>query len=163
MLILIAAPSTAQQAGGTPVSLGADVGLFSPFENRARSSFTGRVTADLYPWGALGTRFAAGFANLDLADGLFEHHVDTAYLTGGLIHSFREGKLHLYAHVGVGVYRLSGDRSGTQIALTCCSGVAVLLPLRHLLLTPEITAHLVSRDAPRFSLAPTVGLHTRPD
>jgi hypothetical protein len=121
------------------------------------------VTTDLYPWGALGLRFAAGFANPDLADGPFEHHVDTAYLTGGLIHSFRESKLHLYAHAGVGIYHLSGDRSGAQLGLRCGTGVAVPLSLHHLLLTPEITAHLVSGDAPRFSLALTAGLHTRPE
>jgi hypothetical protein len=108
-------------------------------------------------------RFAAGFASPEAAERPFLHHVDTTYLAGGLIHSFREGKLYPYAHAGVGIHRPSVDRSGTQLGLTCDTGVAVALWPRHLSSAPEITAHRVSGDAPRFSLALTVGLHTRPD
>ena len=160
--VLAAAPVAAQTHGDTPVSFGADIGLFAPFESGASSSFTGRVTADLYWWSPLGMRFAAGFANPTLGDSPFDAHVDMGYVTASLIRPFKEGTLRPYGQAGVGVYRLSGDRAGTQLGLTFGGGLELSLGWKHVLLTPELTAHLVSGDGPRFSLALTVGLHTRP-
>ena len=160
---LAAAPAVAQGRGGTPVSFGADIGLFAPFESGASSSFTGRVTADVYSWRPLGLRFALGFANPEIGNGPFKDRFNTVYLSAGLIRPFREARLHPYGHAGVGVYRLSGDRSGTQLGLAFGGGVELPVGWRNVLVTPELTAHLVSGGGPRFSLALTVGLHTRPE
>jgi hypothetical protein len=161
--LLAAAPAVAQSLGGSPVSYGADIGLFAPFESGASSSFTGRVTADVYSWSPLGLRFALGFANPKMGNGPFEDHFNTIYLSAGLIRAFREGKLHPYGHAGIGIYHLSGDRSGTQLGLTVGGGLELPLGMRHFSATPELTCHVVSGDAPRFSLALTVGLHLKPE
>ncbi len=160
---MAAAPLAAQTTGGTPVSIGADIGMFAPFEGGSSSSFTGRVTADFYAWGPTGVRVAAGFTNPELSDEPFEGRADIVYASAGLIRVVREASLHPYGHVGVGIYNLSGERSGTQLGLSFGGGLELPLSVRRLLLTPELTAHLISGDAPRFSLALTVGVHTRPE
>jgi hypothetical protein len=161
--VLAAAPAVAQSLGGSPVSYGADIGLFAPFESGASSSFTGRVTADVYSWSPLGMRFALGFANPKIGNKPFEDRFNTIYLSAGLIRAFSEGKLHPYGHAGVGIYHLSGDRSGTQLGLTVGGGLELPLGMKHFSVTPELTGHVVSGDAPRFSLALTVGLHLKPE
>jgi Outer membrane protein beta-barrel domain len=159
----LAAPIAAQQAAGTPLSLGADIGMFAPFESGSSSSFTARVTADFYSWGPLGVRFAAGFANPELGNEAFEGRADMVYASAGLVRELRDVHLRPYGHVGVGIYHLSGDVSGTQLGLSFGGGLQFPLSTRHLLLAPELSAHLISGDAPRFSLALTVGLHTTPE
>jgi len=163
VVALAAAPLAAQQAGGTPLSLGADIGMFAPFEGGSSSSFTARVTADFYTWGPLGVRFAAGFANPQVGDEPFEGRADMVYASAGLIRELRDVHFRPYGHVGVGIYHLSGNSSGTQLGLSLGGGLQLPLSMRHLLLTPELTGYLISGDAPRFSLALTVGLHTRPE
>jgi hypothetical protein len=158
-----AMPAVAQVRGGAPVSFGADVGLFAPFESGSSSSFTARATADLYWWSPTGMRFALGFTNPEIGDGPFKDRFNTVYLSAGLIRSVRGARLHPYGHAGVGIYHLSGDRSGTQLGLAFGGGVELAVGWRNVLLTPELTAHLVSGDSPRFSLALTVGLHTKPE
>lgn len=158
-----ASPAAAQPSGGTPVSFGADLGLFAPFEGGSSASFTGRVTADLYWWRPLGIRFTAGFANPTLGDEPRAARVDIGYVTASAIRPFKEGSLRPYGHAGVGLYHLSGDGSGTQLGLTFGGGVELPLGWRRTRLTPELTAHVVSGGGPRFSLALTVGLHTRPE
>jgi len=71
--------------------------------------------------------------------------------------------LHSYGHAGVGIYHLSGDRSGTQFGLTVVGGIELPLGIKHLSVTPELTGHVVSGDAPRFSLALTDELHLKPE
>jgi hypothetical protein len=158
-----AMPAAAQSAGGTPVSFGGDIGLFAPFDSGASSSFTLRATADFYWQPPMGIRFALGFANPTLGDEPSDASADITYLTSSLIRSFSEGGLHPYGQAGVGVYHLSGDGSGTELGLTFGAGLEFPLGWEHLLLTPELSAHIVSGDGPRFSLALTVGLHTRPN
>jgi hypothetical protein len=160
---LTALPLAAQAAHTTPLSVGADIGLFAPFEGGSTSSFTARVTADFYSWGPLGVRLAAGFANPELADEPFEGRADVVYASAGLIRDLSGSALRPYGHIGVGIYHLSGDGSGTQLGLSAGGGLRLPLSMRHLLLTPELEAHLISGDAPRFSLAVTIGLHTRPE
>lgn len=161
--VLAAAPTMAQSAGGTPVSFGGDLGLFAPFESGAGSSFTLRGTADFYWWSPTGMRFALGWANPTLGDEPFDASADITYLSASVIHSFSAGGLHPYGQAGVGLYHLSGDGSGTELGLTFGAGLEFPLGWEHLLLTPELSAHIVSGDGPRFSLALTVGLHTRPE
>ncbi len=160
--VLLAAPLAAQQAGRTPLSIGADIGMFAPFEGGSSSSFTARVTADFYAWGPLGVRFAAGFANPQLESDAFDNRADLVYASAGLIREVRGATFNPYGHVGVGVYHLSGDNTGTQIGLSAGGGLQFPLSMRRWLLTPELTAYVISGDGPRFSLALTVGLHTRP-
>jgi len=157
-----AVPAAAQSARGTPVSFGGDLGLFAPFESGASSSFTLRATADFYWWSPTGMRFALGWANPTLGDKPFDASADITYLNASVIRPFSAGGLHAYGQAGVGLYHLSGDSSGTEIGLTFGAGLEFPLGWEHLLLTPELTAHLVSGDGPRFSLALTVGLHTTP-
>jgi len=166
MILLCAlapSPAFAQSGGGTPVSFGADVGLFEPFEGGSSASFTGRVTADVYWWRPLGVRFVAGFADPTLGDEPQDAHVGTGYLAASVIRPFTGGSLRPYGHAGVGLYHLSGDGSGRQLGLTFGGGIELPLSWKHTLLTPELTAHVVSGDGPRFSLALTVGLHTKPE
>jgi hypothetical protein len=106
---------------------------------------------------------ALGVANPKIGNGPFEDDFNTIYLSAGLIRAFREGKLHAYGHAGVGIYHLSGDRSGTQLGLTVGDGLELPLGMKHFSVTPELTGHVVSGDAPRFSLALTVGLHLKPE
>jgi len=166
MILLCAlapSPASAQASGGTPVSFGGDVGLFAPFEGGSSASFTGRATVDVYWWRPLGVRFAAGFAEPTLGDEPRDAKVGIGYVAASLIRPFTEGSLRPYGHAGVGLYHLSGDRSGTQLGLTFGGGIELPLGWKHTLLTPELTAHVVSGDGPRFSLALTVGVHTRPE
>jgi hypothetical protein len=107
-------------------------------------------------------RFALGWANPDLGDEPFDASADITYLTASAIRPFSSGGLHAYGQAGVGLYHLSGDGSGTELGLTFGAGLEFELGWEHLLLTPELTAHVISGDGPRFSLALTVGLHTRP-
>jgi hypothetical protein len=160
---LASSPAAAQATGGTPASFGGDVGLFAPFEGGSSTSFTGRVTADLYWWRPLGIRFAAGFANPTLGDKPNDARVGIGYVTASAIRPFKEGSFRPYGHAGVGLYHLSGNSSGTQLGLTFGGGVELFTGWRRTLLTPELTAHVVSGGGPRFSLALTVGLHTRPE
>ena len=160
---LAAAPVAAQASAGAPVSFGGDVGLFAPFESGSSASFTGRATADVYWWRPLGMRFALGFANPTLGDEPADAHVGLGYLTAALIQRLGTGGLHPYGQVGVGIYHLSHNGSGTQLGLTAGGGVELPLRWKHTLLTPELTAHVISGDGPRFSLALTVGVHTRPE
>jgi hypothetical protein len=157
-----AAPAVAQTQGGTPFSFGGDLGLFAPFESGSSSSFTVRATADLYWWSPTGMRFAAGFANPTLGDEPLDASADIGYVTASLISPFSEGNLRPYGQAGVGVYHLSGGRSGTELGLTFGGGLEFQLGWEHLVLTPELNAHIISGDGPRFSLALTVGLHTSP-
>jgi hypothetical protein len=159
---LAAVPASAQSIGGTPVSFGGDVGLFAPFESGASSSVTVRATGDFYWWKPVGMRFALGFANPTLGDEPLDARADITYLTSSLISTFSTEGLHPYWQAGVGIYHVSGDGSGTDLGLTAGAGLVLDPGWDHLLLTPELTAHVVSGDGPRFSLALTVGLHTRP-
>jgi len=161
IVLLAAAPAMAQSAGGTPVSFGGDLGLFAPFESGASSSFTLRAAADFYWWSPTGMRFALGFANPTLGDEPFDAGADITYLSASVIRPFSAGDLHAYGQAGVGLYHLSGGGSGTELGLTFGGGLEFPLGWEHLLLTPELSAHIVSGDGPRFSLALTVGLHTR--
>ncbi|HVN32411.1 MAG TPA: outer membrane beta-barrel protein [Thermoanaerobaculaceae bacterium] len=156
-----AVPVMAQAAGEPPVSFGGDLGLFAPFESGASTSFTLRATADVYWWSPTGMRFALGWANPTLGDEPFDASADITYLTASAIHPFSAGGLQWYGQAGVGLYHLSGDDSGTDLGLTLGAGLEFPLGWEHLLLTPELSAHIVSGDGPRFSLALTVGLHTR--
>jgi hypothetical protein len=158
-----AMPASAQSAGGTPVSFGGDLGLFAPFESGSSSSFTLRATADFYWWSPTGMRFALGWANPTLGDEPFDASADITYLSASVIHPFSAGGLQSYGQAGVGLYHLSGDGSGTNLGLTFGAGLEFPLGWEHLLLTPELSAHIISGDGPRFSLALTVGLHTRPN
>jgi len=157
-----AMPAVAQVGRGTPFSFGGDLGLFAPFESGSSSSFTARATADLYWWSPTGMRFALGWANPTLGDKPFDAGADITYLSASVIRPFSAGGLHPYGQAGVGLYHLSGDGSGTELGLTFGAGLELPLGWEHLLLTPELSAHVVSGDGPRFSLALTVGLHTRP-
>jgi hypothetical protein len=159
---LVAVPAMAQAAGGAPVSFGGDLGLFAPFESGASSSFTLRGTADFYWWSPTGMRFALGWANPTLGEEPFDAGADITYLSASAIRPFSAGGLHAYGQAGVGLYHLSGDVSGTELGLTFGAGLEFELGWEHLLLTPELSAHVISGDGPRFSLALTVGLHTRP-
>ena len=162
LLALAAAPALAQSATGAPVSFGGDVGLFAPFSSGSSSSLTGRFTADVYAWGPTAMRFALGFANPWLGDAPFQGHADTLYLTAGAIRKFERAGARPYGHAGVGIYHLSGKRSSTDLGLDFGGGFEVPLGMKHLLLTPELTGHVISGNGPRFSLALTLGLHTRP-
>jgi hypothetical protein len=161
--VLMAVPAMAQSVGGTPVSLGGDLGLFAPFESGASSSFTLRATADFYWWSPTGMRFALGWANPTLGDEPFDASADITYLSASVIHPFSAGGLRPYGQAGVGIYHLSGDDSGNELGLTLGGGLEFPLGWEHLLLTPELSAHIMSGSGPRFSLALTVGLHTRPE
>jgi len=161
--LLFAVPVAAQSAGTAPLSIGGDIGMFAPFEGGSSSSFTARVTADLYLWGPAGLRFAAGFANPELeSEDVVDERADVVYASAGLIREVRDAALRPYGHVGIGIYHLTGERNGTQLGLSAGGGLQFPVGTNGLLLTPELTAHLISGDAPRFSLALTVGLHTRP-
>jgi len=162
LLALNAAPAVAQTAVTAPVSFGGDLGIFAPFENGSSGSFTGRFTADVYSWDRLGTRFTAGFANPRLGDKPFDGRADMVFVTGGLIQRLAASAYHAYAHTGIGLYHLSGDRSGTDLGIDFGAGFEVPLGMAHVFLTPELTAYVISGIGPRFSLALTVGLHTRP-
>jgi hypothetical protein len=152
-------PAVAPSFGETPISFGGDLGLFAPFESGSSSSFTLRGTADFYWWSPTGMRFALGWANPDLGDEPFDASADITYLTASAIRPFSGGGLQWYGQAGVGLYHLSGDGSGTDLGLTFGAGLEFPLGWEHLLLTPELSAHIVSGDGPRFSLALTVGLH----
>ncbi len=161
--LLPAAPAAAQAAGRAPLSIGGDIGMFAPFEGGSSSSFTARATADLYLWGPAGLRFAAGFANPELeGEDVVDQRADVVYASAGLIREVRDASLRPYGHIGVGIYHFTGDRNGTQLGLSAGGGLEFPVGADGLLLTPELTAHVISGDAPRFSLALTVGLHTRP-
>ena len=162
LLPLAAAPALAQSGSSAPVSWGGDVGIFAPFESGSSSSFTGRFTADVYSWDRLGVRFAAGFASPTLGDAPSDAHADIVYVSGGLIQRLGGSAYHPYLHGGVGLYHLSGDRSGTDLGLAFGGGFELDIGIRGAALTPELTAHVISGDGPRFSLALTVGLHTKP-
>ncbi len=160
--IATAVPAAAQTAAGTPFSFGADVGIFAPFEGGSSASFTARVTGDFFWWRPLGMRFAAGFANPSLGDEPFQGHVNMAYVSAALIQTF-SGTPRPFWQGGVGIYNLSGNGRGTQLGVHLGGGVQIPLSLRRTFLAPELTAYVISGDAPRFSLALTVGLHTRPE
>ena len=159
---LAAAPVLAQAPTGVPTSLGADIGIFAPFENGSGGSFTGRVNADFFAWDTLGMRFAAGFANPQVGEDPFDNRADIVYLSGGLIQRIEGPKYRPYLHGGIGLYHLSGSVSGTDLGLSFGGGLQFPLGMSRLLLAPELTAHVLSGDGPRFSLALTVGIHSRP-
>ncbi len=158
----VAAPALAQTVPSGPVSLGGDVGIFAPFSNGSGSSFTARFAADIYAWNTLGMRFTAGFANPTLGDAPDDARADMVYVTGGAIQRLAGSTYRPYVHGGVGIYHFSGDRSGTDLGVSAGAGFEVPVGLRGAVLTPELTAHVISGDGPRFSLALTVGLHTTP-
>ena len=162
MIACAASPALAQSEGPAPVSWGGDIGIFAPFESGSGSSFTGRFTADVATGDRLGLRFAAGFANPTLGGDALDSHADLVYVSGGVIQRLGASSYRPYVHGGVGIYHLSGDRSGTDVGLSLGSGFELRSGIARTVLTPELTAHLISGDAPRFSLALTVGLHTRP-
>jgi len=157
-----AAPALAESGVPTPVSWGGDVGIFAPFEGGASSSFTGRFTADVYSWDRLGIRFAAGFANPTLGGKPLDSRANLGYVSGGLIQRLTGSSYHAYVHGGVGLYHLSGDRSGTDLGVAFGAGFELPSGIGRAVLTPELTAHVISGDGPHFSLALTVGLHKRP-
>ncbi len=162
LLACAAVPALAQSGSSTPVSWGGDLGVFAPFESGSSNSFTGRFTADVYWWDRLGVRFAAGFANPTLGDSPSESHADMAYLGGALIDRLTGSATHPYVYGGLGFYHFSGDRSGTDLGLSVGAGFEIDIGLKGAALTPELSAHVISGDGPRFSLALTVGLHSRP-
>lgn len=114
--VLAAAPAVAQSLGGSPVSFGADIGLFAPFESGASSSFTGRVTAVVHSWSPLGLRFALGFANPTIGDGPLEDRFNTIYLSARLIRAFSEGSSSRAVTLG------SGSTTSPSIGLGHSSG-----------------------------------------
>ncbi len=158
-----AAPCAAQTAADAPFSFGADVGIFAPFEGGSSSSFTARVTGDVYWWHPLGVRFAAGFANPSLGDEPFEGRVNMVYASAALIQTLPGGSPRPYWQTGIGIYHFSGDGAGTQLGLHLGGGLEIPISLRRMFLAPELTAYVISGGAPRFSLALTVGLHTKPE
>ena len=157
-----AAPALAQSVTPAPVSLGGDIGVFAPFESGSSASFTGRFTADVYSWDKLGMRFAAGFANPTLGDKPFDSRANLVYVSGGLFQRLAASAYNPYLHGGGGIYHLSGYRSGTDLGLSFGGGFELPVRLRRAVLTPELSAYVISGDGPHFSLALTVGLHTRP-
>ncbi|HVN76171.1 MAG TPA: hypothetical protein VMT19_07645 [Thermoanaerobaculaceae bacterium] len=158
----LAVPAAAQTAVTAPVSLGGDVGIFAPFESGSSGSLTGRFIADVYAWDRLGLRFAAGLANPDLGDRPFGGRATMVYATGGLIQRLNGSVYNPYLHGGVGIYRFSGDNSQTDLGLNFGAGFELQSPIRRTFLTPELTAYVISGDGPRFALALTIGVHTKP-
>ncbi len=162
LLVCAAAPALGQAVIAGPVSLGGDIGIFAPFESGSSASFMGRFTADVYSWDRLGLRFTAGLANPDLGNGPFEGRATMVYGSGGLIQRLSGSLYNPYLHGGVGVYHFSDGRSQTDLGLQFGAGFELPVGIKRTVLTPELTAHVVSGDGPRFSLALTVGLHTKP-
>ncbi len=162
LIACAAAPALAQPVGSGPISLGGDIGIFAPFQNGSGGSFTGRFTLDAYSWNTLGMRFAAGFANPNLGDAPSQSRADMVYVSGGLIQRLAGSAYRPYVHGGIGVYHFSGDRSGTDLGVSFGGGFELPSGFKGATLTPELTAYSISGDGPRFALALTIGVHTKP-
>ena len=157
-----AAPTLAQSDAPAPVSLGGDIGIFAPSESGSGSSVTARFTADFYWWQRQGMRFAAGFANPTLGDTPNDASADMVYVSAGVIQRVTESSAHPYFHGDVGVFHFSGGLSETDLGLALGGGLEFASGIKGVLLTPEVNAYMISGSAPRFSLALTIGLHSRP-
>ncbi len=158
VLLLLVAPPLGAQSQMPPYKVGADVGYFAPFESGWDGGFSARVNADLYYWDPLGLRLAFGVANPTHGDEPFRSHADTVYLTAGLIRAFRQGRYHPYLVGGVGYYHFSTPRSISELGLNFGGGVEMPLGRKRFTLAPELMAHIVAGDGPRFSLTALIGV-----
>lgn len=154
---LIPAAAVAQGAGDRP-SLGFSVGYWGPFGSDWDGGFTARFNAELPYQGPLGFRFTAGAADLARGSGPVTRSADLAFATAGAIYQLPTRPVETFVHGGVGVYRVGGGRTSTEVGLSAGAGMELPLAMKGVSLIPELTAHAVTGNGPSLSVMLTMGL-----
>jgi len=154
---LLPAAAAAQGNPDTP-TLGFSVGYWGPFSSEWNGGFTARFNAELPYQGPLGFRFTAGVADLSRGPSHSRRSADLLSVTAGAIYQLPTHGMNTFVHGGVGVARITGGGSSTELGVCAGAGVVLPLALKGASLVPELTAHAVTGKGPGMSITLTMGM-----